>query len=128
MLVAWQFLNQHYTLMLQMGDPIIGQTNPTGWERYKERALRFLDVLGRQITEYQDVPGLTAEMPEFPAPTTMDQQMAEIMQQNEQLQGQLEKMQQEQMAMQQPPGPPGMPPGPGGPPGIMPTGAPGGGF
>ncbi len=128
MLVAWQFLNQHYTLMLQMGEEIMGATNPMGWERYKERSLRFLDVLGRQITEYQDVPGLTAEMPEFPEMTSADQQLNELLGQNQELQQQLQSMQQQQqMAMQQPGAPPGAPTGPQPAP-AMPQAVPGGGF
>ncbi len=132
-MVAWQFLNQHYQLILQAGAPIFMQTNPTGWQRYSERVIEFLDFMGKAITEHQDLPGVVAEMPDFPELTEPDQQMAELTQALEEMGGQLEQAQMQIQEMQQPPMPmgpggPPMPMGPGGPPPGGPPGPPPGGM
>ena len=115
-MVAWQFINQHYQMLLQLGEPVMMQSNPGGWQQYKEEVLGYLDVVAKAIIQHQDLPGLVDEMPPFPELTPQDQIINDLQMQLQQMQEQMMQMQQmaEQAGMS--PEGAGAPPPPGGAP------------
>ena len=130
LMVFWQFINQHNQLMMELAAQVFAKENPTGYKRWLEQTLRFMDELVHDIAHSQEVPGLASLMPHLPEVTPIDTQMNALMQQLQEAQQKIEQMTMEQqqaqmMQQQQQQGAGGLgggPMPPGGPPNGMPPG------
>ena len=116
LMVLYNLATQHITALIQVGDMVIGQANPMGFQRWKEAAVNwFHNELFSGIVEQHELPNI-ATMPKLEPPTPIEelanmqaqraqeaeQQLTMLMQQFAQMMKQAESQAQSDIAKEVP--------------------------
>jgi len=70
--MLFNLTSQHIGGLIQIGETVIGQTNPMGWQSFKERMVNWMhNDLYKAIIEQHEIGGMGGRVPEMEPPTEM---------------------------------------------------------
>jgi hypothetical protein len=98
--MLFNLTSQHLQSLIGVGDMVVGQTNPMGWQAFKDRMIHWMhNDLYKAIIEQHEIGAMGGRVPKMEPPTEMTMMANQQFERAQQAEQQLQMLMQEYQAL-----------------------------